>query len=335
MVACHIMPGDAITVHIVKNCKTRFICSIDIKLCIVRLANLFVSSLTPGIEAKTVGNLVGRGHLLACGWPEPTIDVLRLQVTAILATLEVTEATTGPDVWNISCEVKMVTLLIGEIWWFHNGEYTVSIFDRQIPPFQSHQLLPCSQQTFNYTSTQKTEAAAFFKYLVAACHITQVCNLWLPALLYIALTQYQKEENGTVNTTTILLKSYYLHIFPQSRKADAGTVCQSSCRSPLLNKVNFLKVWSAKCRSQTKPPTERLNMWQYANLSGQSQTSWSAKWGSHIGRGKPAEVTLHLSQISDQVSDFTIRLDGGVPLSNPSMSLAYHSIIQYYHSNTV
>jgi len=65
----------------------------------------------------------------------------------------------------------------------------VLIFDRQIPPFQRHQLPPYSEKKFRYTSTQKRQAAASFEYLVAACHITQGCNLCLPALLYIAVTQ--------------------------------------------------------------------------------------------------------------------------------------------------
>lgn len=151
MVARHVMPGNAIIVHIIKNCKAGFICSIDIELCIVWLANLFVPSLTPGIEAKTIGNLAGRGHLLACGWPKPAIDVLRLQVTTILTTLEVTEATTGPDVGNISCEVKMTALqsTVTVSCLVRSDDLRVlymevSICDRQTPPFLRHLLTPCS-----------------------------------------------------------------------------------------------------------------------------------------------------------------------------------------------
>lgn len=95
---------------------------------------------------------------------------------------------------------------------------------------------------FHYTSTQKREAAASFKYLLAACHITQGCNLCLPALLYIPVTQSQTEENGTINITTILLKSLYLHVFPQSLEAHAGAVRRNSQKLPINNKVNFLDV---------------------------------------------------------------------------------------------
>jgi hypothetical protein len=62
-----------------------------------------VSSLTPGVESKPIRKLVCRGHLLAGGWPEPTIDVLRLKVTTIFTTLEITQATTRPDVGHIAC----------------------------------------------------------------------------------------------------------------------------------------------------------------------------------------------------------------------------------------
>jgi hypothetical protein len=103
VVAGDIMPGNTVIVHVVKNRKAGLICAVDVELSIVRLLNLLVPSLTPGVEAKTVRHLVRRGHFLTGGRPEPTIDVLRLKVTPIFATLEITQATAGPDVGHIAC----------------------------------------------------------------------------------------------------------------------------------------------------------------------------------------------------------------------------------------
>lgn len=67
VVAGDVMPGDTVVVHVVQHGEAGFIRSVDVKLCVVGLTDLFVSGLTPGIEAETVGNLVGRSHLLAGG----------------------------------------------------------------------------------------------------------------------------------------------------------------------------------------------------------------------------------------------------------------------------
>jgi hypothetical protein len=67
MVAGNVMPGDAVAVHVVKHGEAGLTRSVDVKLCVVGLTDLFVAGLTPGIEAETVGNLVGRSHLLTGG----------------------------------------------------------------------------------------------------------------------------------------------------------------------------------------------------------------------------------------------------------------------------
>lgn len=105
VVAGHIVPGDAVAVHIVKYSEAGLGRSVDVELCVVGLADLLVPGLAPGIEAKTVGNLVRRSHLLAGGRPEPAVDVLGLQIATILTSLEVTEATACPDVRDIACKV--------------------------------------------------------------------------------------------------------------------------------------------------------------------------------------------------------------------------------------
>lgn len=46
-------------------------------------------------------DLVGGRHLLPVGGPEPSEDVLGLQVLAGLAALEVTQATARPDVRDV------------------------------------------------------------------------------------------------------------------------------------------------------------------------------------------------------------------------------------------
>jgi hypothetical protein len=67
MVTGNVMPGNTVIVHVVENRKAGLICAIDVELSIVRLSNLLVSSLTPGVESKPIRKLVCRGHLLAGG----------------------------------------------------------------------------------------------------------------------------------------------------------------------------------------------------------------------------------------------------------------------------
>lgn len=67
VVAGDVMPGDAVAIHVVQHGETGLVRSVDVKLCVVGLTDLLVPGLAPGIEAETVGNLVGRSHLLAGG----------------------------------------------------------------------------------------------------------------------------------------------------------------------------------------------------------------------------------------------------------------------------
>lgn len=98
MVAGDVVPGNAIAVHVVEYCKAGLVRAVDVKLGVVRLLDLLVSGLTPGVETKTIGHLVRRGHLLTGSRPEPTINALGFKVATIFTTLEITQATARPDV---------------------------------------------------------------------------------------------------------------------------------------------------------------------------------------------------------------------------------------------
>lgn len=101
-----IVPRDTIVINVVQNRQTSFGRSVDVELCIVRLTNFLVSSLRPGIVAPTARGLVRRRYLLTVCRPEPTEDRLWLEVTTVLATLEITQTTGRPDVryivWKLS-----------------------------------------------------------------------------------------------------------------------------------------------------------------------------------------------------------------------------------------
>ncbi len=84
--------------------------AVNVELGVVGLALLLVSGLGPGVEAPASRGLVGRGHLLAVGRPEPPEDGLGLQVTAVFTALEVTQATRRPDVGHVICD-QIVCLL--------------------------------------------------------------------------------------------------------------------------------------------------------------------------------------------------------------------------------
>lgn len=101
MVTRDVVPGDAVVVNIVQDGQAGLVGAVDVILGVVRLPDLLVAGLRPRIEAPAVRCLVGGCHLLAIRRPEPTIQGLGLEVTSILATLEVAETSGRPDVRNV------------------------------------------------------------------------------------------------------------------------------------------------------------------------------------------------------------------------------------------
>lgn len=101
MVARDVVPGDAVVVNVVQDGQAGLVGAVDVVFGIVRLSDLLVAGLRPRIEAPTVRRLVGGCHLLAIRRPEPAVQGFRLEVTSILAALEVTETPGRPDVRNV------------------------------------------------------------------------------------------------------------------------------------------------------------------------------------------------------------------------------------------
>jgi len=95
------VPGDAVIVNVVQDGQAGLVGAVDVILGIVRLLDLLVAGLRPWIEAPTVRHLVSGCHLLAIRRPEPAIQSLGLEVTSILAALEVAETSRCPDIRNV------------------------------------------------------------------------------------------------------------------------------------------------------------------------------------------------------------------------------------------
>lgn len=106
VVASNVVPGDAVVVYVVEDRQAGLLGAVDVELSVVGLTLLLVSGLGPGVEAPASWGLVGRGHLFAVGGPEPSVDRLGLQVTTVLATLEVAQTTGRPDVGHVVCNLK-------------------------------------------------------------------------------------------------------------------------------------------------------------------------------------------------------------------------------------
>lgn len=101
VVAGDVVPRDSVIVDIVQHAEARLVGSVDVELCVVRLACLLVTRGRPGVVPPTTRDLVGGRHTDAGRRPEPTVDVLRLQVPSTLATLEVTDSPTRPNVGDV------------------------------------------------------------------------------------------------------------------------------------------------------------------------------------------------------------------------------------------
>lgn len=115
MVAGNVVPGDTIIVHVVQDAQAGLAGLVDVVLGVIGLGLLLVSSLAPGVVGPTRGHLVGLGDLVAGRRPEPSEEVLGLQIGASLAPFEVAETARGPDVGNVvgldQAEDQVVLLL--------------------------------------------------------------------------------------------------------------------------------------------------------------------------------------------------------------------------------
>lgn len=95
------MPCDAIVVHIVQYGQTLFLGLVDVVFGVIGLWALLVTGLRPGVVSPSLWNAVGGLDLLASCGPEPTVNVLGLQIGTVLAASEIANATSGPDVGHI------------------------------------------------------------------------------------------------------------------------------------------------------------------------------------------------------------------------------------------
>lgn len=95
------MPCDAVVVDVVEHGQARLAGLVDVVLGVVWLRELLVSGLAPRVVAPAGRDAVGLGDLLAARRPEPAEQVLRLQVAASLAALEVAQASRRPDVRHV------------------------------------------------------------------------------------------------------------------------------------------------------------------------------------------------------------------------------------------
>lgn len=101
VVASNVVPSDTVIVHVVQHRQAGFGCLVDVEFGIVWLWDLLVTRLAPWVVAPAVGDLVRGWNLLAVVGPEPSVDALRFQIRTVFASLEVTQTTGRPDVWDI------------------------------------------------------------------------------------------------------------------------------------------------------------------------------------------------------------------------------------------
>lgn len=106
------MPRDAVVIDVVEDGQAGLARLVDVELGVVGLALLLVPRGGPGVVVPAVGRLVRGRHLLAVRRPEPSVDVLRFEVLAVLAALEVAQSSGRPDVWDIICLLTKVQILL-------------------------------------------------------------------------------------------------------------------------------------------------------------------------------------------------------------------------------
>lgn len=103
VVARDVVPGDAVVVDVVQDGHAGLVGAVDVELGVVRLSDLLVAGLGPRVEGPAIRRLVRRRHLLAIRRPEPAVQGLGLEVTSVLAALEVAETPGRPDVRHVVC----------------------------------------------------------------------------------------------------------------------------------------------------------------------------------------------------------------------------------------
>lgn len=149
------MPSNTIVVDVVQDGQTRFGRLIDVELGVIGLRDLLVSGLAPWVVAPSLWNSVGGLDLFAGRRPEPSEDILGLQIGSALAALEVAQTTGRPDVWHIvrlDQTEDQVVLLLGL-----EGHQVRAVFAAQITGVQPVDL--AAGQSGNVTAEEQVLAA--------------------------------------------------------------------------------------------------------------------------------------------------------------------------------
>lgn len=102
VVAGNIVPFDTILVDVVEDAHARFGGAVDVELGVIGLRTAGVALVAPGLVAPVGRRPVGGGHLGVGVGPEPAKDANGLQILALVATLEVTQASRCPDVAEVT-----------------------------------------------------------------------------------------------------------------------------------------------------------------------------------------------------------------------------------------
>jgi len=93
VVACDIVPLDAVLVDVVEDAHARLASLVDIELSVVGLGASSVSIGAPGLAGPSWWGGVGERHLGVCTRPEPALHTDGLQVLALVTTSEVAQTT--------------------------------------------------------------------------------------------------------------------------------------------------------------------------------------------------------------------------------------------------
>lgn len=106
--ASNVVPVDSILVEVVQDSQAVLRGTTLDEFSVVRLG--LVDS--AGVSPIVLGAVGGRGKFLEFSSPEPTINVERLQVGALITSLEVTDTTTGPDVLHFVINKLLLDVLV-------------------------------------------------------------------------------------------------------------------------------------------------------------------------------------------------------------------------------
>lgn len=108
VMASNVVPVDSILVEVVQDSQAVLRGTTLDEFSVVRLG--LVDS--AGVSPIVLGAVGGRGKFLEFSSPEPTINVERLQVGALITSLEVTDTTTGPDVLHFVINKLLLDVLV-------------------------------------------------------------------------------------------------------------------------------------------------------------------------------------------------------------------------------